>query len=104
MPLTQRTWQDRWCLSPLIVTRHSKQIPMPQSGPRGLLVTDRRSVETPKARMAAATLVPRGTVQEAPLIVRASVSAILFPGNDPGTAGVPPACLEEDPCRSHAGG
>src|SRR6478609_8513473 len=77
MPLSQRIWQDRWCLSPLIVTRHSKQIPMPQSGPRGVLVTDRRSVETPAARMAAATLIPRGTVQEAPLMVRVSVSAIL---------------------------
>src|SRR5579859_2937580 len=40
MASSQRIWQLRRCGSPLIVVRHSKQMPIPQSGARGPPVTD----------------------------------------------------------------
>ena len=42
MPGRQGTWQLRTCGRPSTVTRHSKQMPIPQSGPRGSPVTERR--------------------------------------------------------------
>ena len=33
-------WQLRQCGIPLIVTRHSKQMPIPHKGPRGSPVTE----------------------------------------------------------------
>src|SRR6185437_10257601 len=51
-----RTWG--W---PSTATRHSKQIPMPQSGPRSSPDTERRNPERPASKTAAATVEPRGT-------------------------------------------
>ena len=45
-----------------MVTRHSKQIPIPQTGPRNSPVTDVRNSFTPAFEMAAATVVPSSTV------------------------------------------
>lgn len=50
-----------------MVTRHSKQIPMPQRGPRGSPETDRRNVRSPAIMIAAATVVPLGTSTGLPL-------------------------------------
>jgi hypothetical protein len=61
IPASHCTWQPRLCLFPFIVTRHSKQIPIPQSGPRASPVTDVRQ-GSPEASIDAATLVPAGTV------------------------------------------
>src|SRR5580658_4039057 len=55
------TWQLRRCGSPLIATRHSKHVPMPQRGERGWLVTETRHV-APEARTATATVEPARTV------------------------------------------
>jgi len=54
--------QLRWCGMPSIVTRHSKQMPIPQSGPRGSPETDLLKAVEPSARIAAATVVPSSTV------------------------------------------
>src|SRR5689334_9485092 len=40
MPSSQRVWQLKQCALSLIVTRHSKQIPMQQSGARGSPLTE----------------------------------------------------------------
>jgi len=61
IPASHCTWHPRVCLFPLIVTRHSKQIPMPQSGPRRSPITEVRHV-SPADSSKAATLVPAGTV------------------------------------------
>lgn len=45
----------------MTVARHSKQIPMPQRGPRGAPLTERRMADTPVERMAARAVVPAGT-------------------------------------------
>jgi hypothetical protein len=45
-----------------MVTRHSMQMPMPQSGPRGCCNTEHRNRLTPAAATAAATIVPAGMV------------------------------------------
>src|ERR1051325_10507245 len=42
MPGSHTIWQLLQCGVPLIVTRHSKQMPIPQSGPRGSPVTEVR--------------------------------------------------------------
>jgi len=54
--------QLRWCGMPSIVTRHSKQMPMPQSGPRGSPETDLLKAVEPSTRIADATFVPSSTV------------------------------------------
>src|SRR5262245_59984687 len=61
-----------------MVTRHSKQIPIPQSGPRGSPLTDLRNIEAPAAVTAAETMLPAGTLTGTPLIVRAIVSCMRF--------------------------
>ncbi len=61
IPASHCSWHPRMCRIPLIVTRHSKQIPIPQSGPRGPPVTDVRQ-DSPAASIEAATLVPAGTL------------------------------------------
>jgi hypothetical protein len=67
MPDWQTTWQLRQCARPSIVTRHSKQIPMPHSGPRGSPLTDLRQWLTPAIATAADTMAPAGMVIETPL-------------------------------------
>src|SRR6266496_2399014 len=52
-----------------MVARHSKQTPIPHSGPRGSPVTDFR-VDTPVIRIAAATVVPELTVTGTPFTFR----------------------------------
>lgn len=59
----------RLCALPLIVMRHSKQIPIPQSGPRGAPPTDTRH-GCPASIAAAATVVPGSTSTVTPLTVR----------------------------------
>ena len=49
-----------------MVTRHSKQIPIPHSGPRGSPLTDLRKNAAPEIATAAETIVPAGTVTGAP--------------------------------------
>jgi hypothetical protein len=56
------TLQLRSCLTPSMLTRHSKQIPMPQRGPRDSPVTDVRNAVTPEFKIAAARVVPSSTV------------------------------------------
>src|SRR5690348_17185088 len=74
MPSLQGIWQARQCGRPSIVTRHSKQMPIPQSGPRGSPVTDRRNVEIPASAMAVETSEPAGT-----LIARPSTVSLTGP-------------------------
>jgi hypothetical protein len=57
-----------------MLMRHSKQIPMPQSGPRGSPVTDRRNVAIPALATAVATMAPAGTLIRAPLTVIVTAS------------------------------
>ena len=66
MPSAQRIWQLFVWRRPSIFTRHSKQMPIPQSGARGSPVTERRKRVTPAERTAAATLVPRVLKSSAP--------------------------------------
>src|SRR5689334_16672404 len=61
MPSRQSIWQLRTWSWPSTATRHSKQIPMPQSGPRSSPDTERRKPERPASKTAAATVEPRGT-------------------------------------------
>jgi hypothetical protein len=56
MPGAHKIWQLRQCGTSLIVARHSKQIPMPQSGPRGSPLTEVRHA-CPAIMIAAATVV-----------------------------------------------
>jgi hypothetical protein len=42
MPDAQRVWQLNLCGTPSIVTLHSKQMPMPHTGPLGWPVIDLR--------------------------------------------------------------
>jgi|SRR5215213_2823723 len=62
---------------PSIVTRHSKQIPIPHNGPRASPVTERRNEVTPLRSTAAETMLPGGTVTETPLTVMLTTSRIL---------------------------
>ena len=57
-----------------MLTRHSKQIPIPQSGPRGSPVTDRRNIAIPAIATAVETMAPAGTPIPAPLTVIVTVS------------------------------
>src|SRR5690242_8155613 len=61
MPSRQSIWQLRTWSWPSIATRHSKQIPIPHRGPRSSPDTERRKVERPASKTAAATVEPRGT-------------------------------------------
>jgi len=56
----QMVWQVR-CRRPLIIAQHSKQIPMPHKGPRGVPVTDCRAASTLAMAKAAAAVLPTGT-------------------------------------------
>jgi hypothetical protein len=56
----QRSWHVRRCGSPFTLARHSRQIPMPQSGARGSPLTDRLQ-GCPAIIIAAATLVSSET-------------------------------------------
>ena len=58
------------------MTRHSKQIPMPHSGPRGSPVTERRKLEIPHCRTAAATVVPDSTATAIPFTETWMISGI----------------------------
>jgi hypothetical protein len=62
---SQRIWQVRVCCLPFTVARHSKQIPIPQRGPRGWPLTEVRQ-EAPAIAIAAATVQAEPTVMTAP--------------------------------------
>src|ERR1051326_7132021 len=47
-----------------MVTRHSKQMPIPHSGPRGSWITERRNEAAPAMATAAETILPSGTATE----------------------------------------
>src|ERR1041385_8494953 len=68
MPGSHNTWQLRRCGFPLTITRHSKQIPIPHSGPRGSPFTETRHA-CPAIITAAATVAPEATTTCAPLTV-----------------------------------
>ena len=70
MPGAQTVWQLRTCARPSMVTRHSKQIPMPHSGPRGSPVTERRQADAPARATAVDTIDPADTATGIPLTVR----------------------------------
>src|SRR5207237_1938769 len=59
---------------PSMVTRHSAQMPMPQSGARPSPATERRKTVTPASPIAAATVVPAGTRRSSPLIFMSTLS------------------------------
>src|SRR5262245_54094792 len=61
IPSSHNVWQLLHWARPLIVTRHSMQMPMPQSGPRGWPRTERRNRAGPASATAAATIVPGET-------------------------------------------
>jgi len=67
---------------PSIVSRHSKQIPIPQSGPRGRPVTDRRNPGPRAIITATATEVPAGTTRGPPSMVREIVSSGIVDGSE----------------------
>src|SRR5690348_9228404 len=69
MPSRQRNWHLCTCWRPSIATRHSKQTPMPQRGPRSSPDTERRKAELPANKTAAATVEPRGMRTATPLMV-----------------------------------
>jgi hypothetical protein len=62
----------------LIVARHSKHIPMPQSGPRGSPWTDRRTEAMPDAMMAVSALIEGATSTGFPFTFIAIVSGMNF--------------------------
>jgi hypothetical protein len=59
-----------------MVTRHSKQIPMPHKGPRGSPLTDKRNAASPAKATAAETMLPSATDTDVPLTSTVIVSAI----------------------------
>ncbi len=65
----------RHCDIPLIVMRHSKQIPIPHNGPRGFPLTEMRQ-GCPACMAATATVVPGATATETPLIVNATALGV----------------------------
>jgi len=54
-------WHASWCARPLIVTRHSWHMPIPQTGARGMPLTEIRAMALPAIAIAAATVVPAST-------------------------------------------
>jgi|JI6StandDraft_1071083.scaffolds.fasta_scaffold124846_2 hypothetical protein len=76
MSLLHKVWQASWCACPLIVTRHSWQMPMPHKGARAIPVTEMRVLVMPQRAKAAATLMPGSTRCEVPLIVRVICAVI----------------------------
>jgi hypothetical protein len=68
MPSSHNTWQLRQCTCPSMVTRHSKQIPMPHEGPRGSPLIEVRQA-CPAIIMATATVEADGTTTDAPFTV-----------------------------------
>lgn len=65
---------------PLIVTRHSKQIPIPHKGKRGSPEIERRKLSASLAKIAVATVLPSETVTSVLLIVRAII-LLFLPAN-----------------------
>ena len=61
------------------MTRHSKQIPIPHSGPRGSPVTDLRNQLAPDKTTAADTMVPAETVTFTPFTESVTESCMLRP-------------------------
>src|ERR1022692_4675891 len=59
-----------------MLARHSKQIPMPQSGPRGSPVTEVRVAVKPATRSAAAADVPAATRTSLPFTTISMLSAM----------------------------
>src|SRR5262249_19757350 len=79
MPAAHGVWQLRRGGTPSMVTRPSKQRPMPHSGPRGAPVTERRKAVSPALSSAAATVVPTATVTGWPFRSSAISAAIRAP-------------------------
>jgi hypothetical protein len=75
MPASQRRRQLRWCGTPSTVTRHSMQMPIPQSGPRAWPETENRH-GSPAIITAAATLVPASTTICFPFTVMGTSSLL----------------------------
>jgi hypothetical protein len=71
IPDSHRIWQVRQCDIPLIVMRHSKQIPIPHNGPRGIPFAEMRQA-CPACMAATATVVPGATSMETPLTFNAT--------------------------------
>ena len=65
---SHRIWQLRQWDTPLIDTRHSKQIPIPHSGPRGSPLTDVLQA-SPAIATATATVAPGRTLTLVPFTV-----------------------------------
>ena len=68
MPCSHKVWQLRQWAFPLMATLHSKQIPIPHSGPRGSPLTEVRHA-FPASRTAVVTVAPEGTVTGTPFTV-----------------------------------
>jgi len=75
MPVAQIIWQVRRCGTPFTVAQHSMQIPMPQSGPRGSPLSEKRHGSL-AMMTAAATLAPELTRTCLPLTVMEQLSLI----------------------------
>src|SRR5579872_310461 len=76
-----RIWHDRQCSSPLIVTRHSKHTPIPQSAPRGSPLTERRKVVVPLKRIAASAVMSSVASTRAPFTVTETALGMYAFGN-----------------------
>src|SRR5579864_7585460 len=74
-------WHDRQWRSPLMVTRHSKHTPIPQSAPRGSPLTERRRVVVPLNRIAASAVISSVTPTWAPFTVTENALGMYALGN-----------------------
>jgi hypothetical protein len=74
---SHNTWQLRRCGSPLISTRHSKHVPMPQRGPRGSPETEVRQA-APEINKATTAVAPAGTTTATPFTVTSMFSGMYF--------------------------
>jgi hypothetical protein len=77
MPAATGKRHERTLATPFTVSRHSKQMPMPQSGPRGSPRRDRRVAKRPLASTAAATLEPASAAKTSPSMRIAIVASAL---------------------------
>ncbi len=78
IPSSHTVRQLRQFGTPLSVTRHSKHMPMPQSGPLASPAAERRKQSTPAWVRAAARLVPALTLRSFPFTWMFTRSAILM--------------------------
>src|SRR5882762_1010966 len=83
MPGSHRIWQLRQWGFPLIVTRHSKQMPIPQSGPRGWPLTEIRQ-DCAATAAATATVEPEATSTGTPLTLKLRLGMHMLLGRSGG--------------------